>query len=333
MANEEQLSILKRGVNFWNKWRAENPHTDVDLSEGELNEANLWGINFARANLRKIHLMQANLSEASLREADISGANLSEANLNRADLRQSNFWGANLRYADISKAQFGQADLRRADLREVNLSETDLKETNFGGADLSDVKFSSAIFARNNFFKAMVGNTIFGNLDLSEAIELDNVIHRGPSSISTDTIALSKGMISEAFLRGCGLSNWEIALAKLYNPDLNNEEVNKILYRMYDLRAGQAIQISPLFISYSHIDSEYVDKLEKHLNKKGVRFWRDVHDMKSGRIETQVDRAIRQNPTVLLILSDHSLGSDWVEHEVRTARGWEKEQKRDELCP
>ena len=47
--------------------------------------------------------------------------------------------------------------------------------------------------------------------------------------------------------------------------------------------------------------------------------------MKAGRIEKQIDTAIRQNPTVLLILSKNSLNSDWVEHEARTARGLEKD--------
>ena len=47
----------------------------------------------------------------------------------------------------------------------------------------------------------------------------------------------------------------------------------------------------------------------------------------------QIDRGIRQNPTVLLVLSKHSLSSDWVEHEVRTARELEKEIRRDVLCP
>ena len=55
--------------------------------------------------------------------------------------------------------------------------------------------------------------------------------------------------------------------------------------------------------------------------------------MKAGRIEKQIDRAIRQNPTVLLVLSEHSLHSDWVEHEVRMARALEKEMGRDVLCP
>jgi hypothetical protein len=55
--------------------------------------------------------------------------------------------------------------------------------------------------------------------------------------------------------------------------------------------------------------------------------------MKAGRMETQVDLAIRQNPTVLLILSQHSLSSDWVQHEVTHARKLEKDLARDVLCP
>jgi hypothetical protein len=129
------------------------------------------------------------------------------------------------------------------------------------------------------------------------------------------------------------LSDWEIEEVKLYNPELSNEAINEILYTLYDLRASRALQISPLFISYSHTNRPFVDKLENHLNEKGIRFWRDVHDATAGRLEKVVDRAMRLNPTVLLVLSEYSLSSDWVEHEVRTARELEKETGRDVLCP
>jgi hypothetical protein len=42
---------------------------------------------------------------------------------------------------------------------------------------------------------------------------------------------------------------------------------------------------------------------------------------------------MRLNPIVLLILSEHSLKSNWVEHEFRTARLLEKEMRRNVLCP
>jgi hypothetical protein len=73
--------------------------------------------------------------------------------------------------------------------------------------------------------------------------------------------------------------------------------------------------------------------MEGYLNKKGIRFWRDIHHSTAGRLEKQVDRAMRLNPTVLLILSTNSVKSDWVEHEVRLARKLEIETKRDVLCP
>ena len=205
----------------------------------------------------------------------------------------------------------------------VNLSEAMLYKTNF----------VEAVFRGANFSNARLALTIFGSVDLSEVIGLGNVIHRSSSIVGVETLRYSKGKIPEVFLRGCGLSDWEIEAAKLYKPDLNNQEMDEILYRVHDIRAYQPVQISPLFISYSHADSLFVDKLEGSLNERGVRFWRDIHDATSGRLEKQIDRAIRQNPTVVLILSENSIKSDWVQHEARRARDLEKELGRDVLCP
>lgn len=98
-------------------------------------------------------------------------------------------------------------------------------------------------------------------------------------------------------------------------------------------QVGQSLQISPLYISYGSADAEFVEELESYLNSKGIKYWRDAHSATAGRIEKQIDRAMRLNPTLLLILSEHSIKSDWVEHEVRTARELEKELGRDILCP
>lgn len=288
MANEEQLAILRQGVEVWNKWRKENRAVDIDLNG-------------------------ANLSKASLAEANLRQASLIRANLRRADLSDANLRGSYLSQSDLSRA-----NLKRADL---------------SGADLTLANFTKANLMGSHFSHAVVGSTVFVNSPLSGSVGLEDIAHWGPSSISTDTLALSKGKIPEVFLRGCGLPDWEIESVKLHNPELSNEEINKILYRMYDLRARQALQISPLFISYSHADGTFVDKLEDHLNHKGIRFWRDIHEAKAGRLETQIDRAIRQTSTVLLILSKNSIKSDWVEHEVRTARFLEKDMGRDVLCP
>jgi hypothetical protein len=196
------------------------------------------------------------------------------------------------------------------------------------GPNLYNSKLNEA-----DFTKTFLARTIFIGNDLSDVIGLEDAWHSGPSVIGAGTIKSSKGKIPAEFLRGCGLSDWEIESAKLYDPELNNEEIKKILYKIYDIRAQQSIQISPLFISYSHADSAFVNQIEIYLNVRGIRFWRDVHHATAGRLEKQIDRAIRHNPTVLVILSENSIKSDWVQHEVRMARELEKETGRDVLCP
>lgn len=378
MANKEQLSILKQGVEAWNGWRAKNIYVYADFNEADLNGVDLSGADLRIAHLRRANLFRADLSGADLSGADLSDADLREANLREADLTKANLNGASLNGAFVSEANLRQANLLAASLRNANFSYANIRDANLmvanldgadlSGADLSktnltkahlsgislrradlsgarltrtDLTSSNLVGARfvgsdligTNFSGARVGNTVFVNSDLSEAIGLESLDHRGPSHISIDTFVLSEGKIPEAFLRGCGLSDADIEYAKLSNPGLVMEEINRILSKIHDLHAAQALQISPLFISYSHANSQFVDRLGIKLAQKGIRYWRDMHETKAGRMERQIDRAIHQNPRVLLILSEHSIKSDWAEHEVNEAKKLEKEIGRAVLCP
>ncbi|MFC2063800.1 toll/interleukin-1 receptor domain-containing protein [Chloroflexota bacterium] len=318
MANKQQLNILKKGVDVWNKWRDENLDAEIDFGHTDLNGADLIEADFSDADLNG-----ANLSGAELLRTDLSGANLREAKLNNARLHAANLFFADLIYADLSEAYLNYANLREANLNFANLN----------GVNLSGVNLSESSLNGTNLTNARIGKTIFGDNDLRQTVGLETIRHDSPSIIATSTLQLSKGKLHLNFMRGCGLSDWEIESSKLYSPNLTNEEINKIVYSIYDIRATQAIQISPLFISYSNNDTSFVDSLEKKLNETGIRFWRYINDSTSGRLETQIDRAIRHNPTVLLVLSENSTKSDWVEHEVRLARKLELEIDRDVLCP
>jgi hypothetical protein len=343
MANEEQLKILKQGVEVWNKWREKRSKTDVNLEGAVLSGANLRGVDFVGVDLKEADLNRSDLSGANLRSADFHGANLSEAKFASAILSGTDLRRVNLSKADLNRADLSRANLNRAQLGGVNLKRAYLNRVDFSGADLTkadlsestffDINLNKANLSETNFSGAELADVIFTQIDLSKTKGLESISHLSPSHISTDTLQLSKGIIPEAFLRGCGLSDWEIESVKLYKPGLSNEEINNIIYKIFNLRANQSIQISPPFISYSHLDALFVEKLEPYLAKKGIRFWLDVHDAIAGRLEKQVDRAMRQNPTVILILSENSIRSDWVEHEARLARELEKEIGRDVLCP
>jgi uncharacterized protein YjbI with pentapeptide repeats len=358
MANEDQLAILKKGVDVWNKWRKKHRALVIDFSGANLSKADLTRVSLSGANLTEANLSKSILILAELGEADLSRADLTEANLTRADLWEADLRGANLTEANLREAQLGAADLIEAHLSGAdllfanliganlskakllgtslvgtNLSQANLTDADLRGADLAGVDLNLANLELSNFSGALATGTVFGDIDLSLAVGLDSVNHTSPSTIGANTLVLSRGKIPEAFLRGCVFSDWEIEMAKLYDPGLSNQEINDIQYKVYDLRATRAFQISPLFISYSHADTRFVDKIGDCLTQKGIRYWRDKHEMKAGRIETQIDRAIQQNPTVLLVLSKNSLNSDWVEHEVRTARDLAKKLKRNVLCP
>jgi hypothetical protein len=43
MANQEQLDILKQGVQVWNQWQAENLDVQIDLMYANLMYADLTG--------------------------------------------------------------------------------------------------------------------------------------------------------------------------------------------------------------------------------------------------------------------------------------------------
>ncbi len=363
MANPEHVARLKEGVGAWNAWRRTNPGVMVDLESAylaradltlanlasaklarakfdftrltyaDLTSSNLASTNFTHANLTRADLAHSNLTHANLTYADLTHANFTHANLTHAllssaKLTSAKFAQANLNKADLQPADLTHANLTRADLTHANLAHANLTHANLASADLTSAKLTQA-----NLDTAELRATGFSALDLSEVVGLEKVMHVGPSNISTSTLERSKGRIPTAFLRGCGLSDWEVESAKLYNPDLTEFERIDITYRVAQILGETPININPLFISYKREDSDFVDALGKSLDGKRVRYWRDIHDMKAGRIEKQVDRAMRLNPTVLLVLSEKSVESDWVEWEAKKARKLEKELDRDVLCP
>jgi hypothetical protein len=171
-------------------------------------------------------------------------------------------------------------------------------------------------------------------MDLAEAKGLDTVRHHGPSTIGIDVIRQSKGQIPHEFLRGCGMLPWEIELARLYDPNLTPGQIADILDRdIFAKRTDGPLYLGGIFISYSHADSKFVDKLHMQLKDSGANVWLDRHDMLAGDMERQVARAIRINDVVIVVLSRNSVESDWVEHELEMARKKEKEEHRDVLCP
>lgn len=173
----EHLKILEQGVKAWNRWQANNPDINPDLSHADLRNFKLANASITHANLHGVIL-----GGAKLRGITLLNCNLSSSDLRAANLRDAFLVGTNLRATNLSDA----------DLTGADISLTELYKTNVDNADLSE---------------SLMGHTIISGTDLSGAIGLETVQHLGPSSIGIDTLYLSEGRIPEPFLRGAGLSD------------------------------------------------------------------------------------------------------------------------------
>ncbi len=227
-------------------------------------------------------------STINLAGAHMPDAIMQETVLDGADLRGANLAGAFLLGASLEGANLADAIFDEADLIGVNLT-----GANLSGASMMATKFDDVTLV---------------DIDLSTVRGLDTVRHKGPSEISISTLYKSKGNITEIFLRGCGLSDRMID----YIPSLLND----------------FIQFYSCFISYSSKDQEFAERLHADLQAKGVRVWFAPHDLPIGaRIRPAIDESIRVHDKLLLVLSEASVSSQWVEQEVETAFSREREQE------
>ncbi len=211
---------------------------------------------------------------------------------------------SDLHKANLSRAKLSKADLRMADLRMANLSGANLRAADLGGANLFGANLTDAV----------VVYTTFANVDLSGVKGIETIKHEGPSTVGIDTIYRSQGKIPEVFLRGTGV------------PDNFIEYMHSLI--------GTAFEFYSCFISYSGHDQEFADRLYADLQSNGVRCWFAPHHVQAGKkLHEQIDDAIRFHERLLLILSPHSIKSEWVKTEISKARKREIREGRRVLFP
>lgn len=249
--------------------------------------------DLSRANLHDTHLKGADLRQANLYQAHLDHADLSKVNLGKANLTSATLCNANLMDAYLSGATLRNATLCNADLRYATLS-----RVNLSGSDLRGV---------------LLFETIFTGVDLRNTKGLMEIQHQGPSSIALQSVQLPPDAI-RPFLLGTGVPDTWIAL--------------------YCTEIMHSVQYHSCFISYSSKDTTLAEHLYTDLQAQSVRCWFAPEDMKTGdKIRTRIEEAIHQQEKLLLLLSQHSVESNWVADEVEAALEKEINQQREVLFP
>jgi uncharacterized protein YjbI with pentapeptide repeats len=305
MANDVHKAILDEGVLAWNRWRKANPTVRPSLNRVDLTGRTLTQVNLRNALLRGAKLKGARLAKADLTGADLEGARAQGMfapgiNLTDANLRQVEFQNATLQWAILTGARFRRARLTGADLSHAMLNGTRISKTEITGA---------------NFSKAILYETQFIDLNLSKALNVETMDHRGPSVIDHRTLYRSHDL-SISFLRGAGVPEPFIIQMKSL------------------ITAMSPIEFYSCFISYSSKDQDFAERLYADLQGKGVRCWFAAEDLKIGdKLRYSFDKAIQMQDKLMVLLSEHSVQSPWVEKEVETAFEKERLQKRTVLFP
>lgn len=270
----------------------------------------LFGARLNGANLTGADLLSANLTRASLTLADVDPNLLTwlprDADRTRTSvlLDHANLDGTILHEANLTSAYVRFANITHADPARANLSQVHLNGTLIQSSRLWETNLDLAVF----------GETILANVDLSEAVGLDTVLHLGPSTLGVDTLYRSQGKIPDVFLRRVGL------------PDPFIDYARSLV--------GSPIQFYSCFISYSTKDQEFAERLHADLQSRGVRCWFAPEDMKIGdKTLDSIDQSIRLHDKLLLVLSQHSVASGWVEDEVTKAFAEERRRKQTVLFP
>jgi uncharacterized protein YjbI with pentapeptide repeats len=121
--------------------------SDADLEEANLSNADLNDANLFNADLQNTTLISANLKGATLTSATLQGTNLELADLSHANLFDANLFDADLKDATLEGANLVGADLSSANLEGINLSNANLTNANLEGTNLAAIDQLSSTYS------------------------------------------------------------------------------------------------------------------------------------------------------------------------------------------
>jgi uncharacterized protein YjbI with pentapeptide repeats len=216
MADMDHFQILRRGVETWNRWRAENREVTPDLS-GLMLTGDFAGMSFAGADLS-----DTDLSATSFERTDLSTADLSRADLRKATIRDSNLSHVKLTGATLQAAYLRSCDLHGADLADAHCNDAVLAGVDLSHADLSRIELAGAKLHDVNLFNAKLCNAKLPNATIIESnLTFADLTEADLSSVDLTSSNLSSARLIRTMLVESNLNGATLMAASLKESDLS----------------------------------------------------------------------------------------------------------------
>jgi uncharacterized protein YjbI with pentapeptide repeats len=280
------------------------------LETSSLKRADLTGLNLCEADLSGLDMTGAVLIGTVCRFTQWRGANLAQADLRGAYLADSDFRDANLSGALLFSNSLDTADLTGANLAGANLTGAYCAEAKFVRANLSYANLQSTYLGDADLTGAQLAFTLLADCpSLSLANGLDQIEHRGPSTLDVSTLRAGVAALPESFLRGVGLVPDEIeALRALYaEPSRHNS----------------------CFLAFDAADHDLADRLRADLLAHGVSCWAFHSDLGAGyALQIVFNHAIRRRSLLLLICSETAVQHGRILEAAQSVTGHKPETDR-----
>jgi hypothetical protein len=92
--------------------------------------------------------------------------------------------------------------------------------------------------------------------------------------------------------------------------------------------------VTSVFLSYSHLDQSFAGRLRDRLEERGCQVWIDRNELVLGEfIGTSISEAISRAEFVVILVSAHSVASDWCALEWSVAVDVEVERPSAVILP
>ena len=186
----------------------------LNFKRAQLNNANLSGTNLANSNLKNCDMENVLLSNTDLRGADLTGANLKNARLLNCQLEGACLKNANLSSAHLEGVLFDE----KINLAGCQLSGAQLRDTNFYGVDLSKVRFTEAHLQEVVIQECKLNSTLFERAQLLHVL-IDNC----HDSVEQESFVSFRGAeIKQSTFQHCTFSRGDFFSTRMIDSQMND---------------------------------------------------------------------------------------------------------------